>query len=188
MPAIQVHLAIANRYIEKHEIEDKEEFLKGSIAPDFQMPKDKSHYSMPHPNKEDLIEGGKTKTDINRFLAENKIKTDYNKGILLHLLTDKIFFTEFFDEEYYKKTSYLQFCSDLYTSYSTISDYIIKKYNIVFSKELKEKIEENIRKSRKEKNVDSVHGNEIIDKDKLDKFIERMSDIDLEKYYKTNLK
>ena len=39
MPSHQIHLAIAKRYIEKHEVEDKEAFIEGSIAPDFVKPK-----------------------------------------------------------------------------------------------------------------------------------------------------
>ena len=39
MPSIHIHLAIAERYVEKHEINNKNELLEGSIAPDFVRPK-----------------------------------------------------------------------------------------------------------------------------------------------------
>ena len=49
MPSFNIHLAIANRYIQKHKIENQKEFLEGSIAPDFVENKRLSHYTIESP-------------------------------------------------------------------------------------------------------------------------------------------
>lgn len=181
MPSHQIHLAIAKRYIEKHEVEDKEAFIEGSIAPDFVKPKEISHYTIPT-SKEDLLEHLKAKVDLNRFLRENKIKTDYDKGMLLHLITDKIFFTEFFSEEFLKNTDYHEFTEDLYTSYSQMNGYLEEKYHIILKEELAEKIRQEIEESKKHHKVTAKVGKNIVPLDELDIFIEKMSDVNLEEY------
>jgi len=181
MPSFQIHLAIAKKYIEKHEVQDKDAFMEGSIAPDFVRPKEKSHYTIGIPN-DDLVENAKNKVDLKRYLKENKVETDYEKGVFLHLLTDKIFFTEFFDEDYYKQTTYQEFCEDLYISYNKTNSYIEEKYHIVLKKDMIEKIREDIEKSKKEKKVILQEGKNILPLDKIDAFIERMSNVNLEEY------
>jgi len=181
MPSHQIHLAIAKRYIEKHEVEDKEAFIEGSIAPDFVKPKEISHYTIPT-SKEDLLEHLKAKVDINRFLKENKIETDYDKGVLLHLITDKIFFTEFFSEEFLKSTNYHEFTEDLYTSYGKMNGYLEEKYHIILKEELAEKIRQEIEAAKKHHKVTAKVGKNIVPLDELDIFIEKMSDVNLEEY------
>lgn len=184
MPGFHIHLAIGNRYIEKHEVKNKEQFLEGIIAPDFED-KDKSHYTR-RIETNSLIEHLKNKVIIEDFFKQNKVQTDYQKGILLHLLTDKLFFTEFFPKEYMEKISYKDFTKDLYTSYGETNDYIAKKYHIQFSKELAEKIEKDIEENRKRKNMTDEKGNNIIPINKLEEFIEKVSDINLDEYIARN--
>ena len=135
MQSFQIHLAIAKRYMEKHEIQDKDAFYEGSLAPDFVRPKEKSHYTIETP-KENLVEHLKAKVDLNRFLKENEIKNDYDKGVFLHLLTDKIFFTEFFEEEFMRNTDYKEFTENLYISYNETNPYLVEKYQIVLNREM----------------------------------------------------
>ncbi len=183
MPSFQIHLAIAKRYIEKYKIEDVKKFIEGNLAPDFVVPKSKSHYSIEH-QTDDLVESTRGKVNIEKFLAENEIKTDYDKGVLLHLLSDKIFFTEFFDIEYLKNTKYEDFCKNLYDSYDKSNDYLKEKYPITLEKELADKIQQNLNNLFKLKEVkEKKKVKNILPKEKLNAFIERMSDIKLEEYY-----
>lgn len=184
MPGFHIHLAIGNRYIEKHGIKDKESFLWGIIAPDFAENKTKSHYTKPSKPNASIIESSKNKVCIEDFLKENEVKTDYEKGVFLHLLTDKIFFTEFFPIDYLESVTYEQFLKDLYTSYGLTNAYVEKKYQIKFSKELLEKISLNIKENAKKKHIEGQKGNNIIPIDKLDEFIEKMSDISVKDYLK----
>ena len=68
MPGYAIHIAIAQEYIKKHpkEVINKEEFLKGTIAPDLESNKNKSHYG----------NWGNYKIDIylDKFLKDTKIK------------------------------------------------------------------------------------------------------------------
>lgn len=181
MPSFQIHLAIAKRYTEKHQIEDKEAFIEGSIAPDFVKPKEISHYTIPV-QTEALWDHLEAKVDLNRFLKENKIKTDYDRGVLLHLVADKIFYTEFYSKEFIESTNYHQFTKDLYTSYDQTNEYLEGKYHIVLKQPLAEKIRKEIEGSKKHQQVSDETGKNIISLDKLDAFIERMSDVNLEEY------
>ena len=127
MPGFQIHLAIGERYIEKHDIKNKRQFLKGILAPDFVQNKSISHYTI-KTSKENLKEYLKNKVNLEEYFKQNNPKTDYEKGILLHLLTDKLFFTNFFPDEYIENITYQQFCKDLYSSYDETNHYIEEKY------------------------------------------------------------
>lgn len=180
MPSIHVHLAIGKRYIQKNKVNNTEEFLKGIVAPDFAKSKEKSHYTVIRKSKGNLIEDLKYKVNIEEFLKENRIETDYEKGVFLHILTDKIFFNEFFEEKYLQNVGYKKFAQDLYYSYSIINLYLEKKYNIIFSEEEAKKLEDNIQEAKKLKKIDNiVKGKNILPIDKLEEFIEKMSDINL---------
>lgn len=181
MPSFQIHLAIAQRYMEKHTIEDKDAFMEGSIAPDFVRPKEKSHYTIGI-STDDLIKNARNKVDLKRYLEENKVETDYEKGVFLHLLTDKIFFTEFFDENLLRHSTYQEFTENLYISYNQTNSYIEEKYHLVLKQDMIEKIREDIEKSKKEKKVILQEGKNILPLDKIDAFIERMSEVNLEEY------
>ncbi|MCI9177708.1 MAG: hypothetical protein HFJ28_03900 [Clostridia bacterium] len=183
MPGFHIHLSIGNRYIEKHKVENEKQFLAGVIAPDFEE-KEKSHYTKAC-TSDRLIEHLKCKVSIEEFLKEHKLENDYEKGWLLHLITDKLFFTEFFSKEYLENVEYQKFTNDLYASYGKTNSYLEKKYHIEFSQELRERIEQNIQESRKQKKMgEPKSGQDILPIEKLDKFIEEVSNIDLEQYKK----
>ena len=183
MPSFNIHLAIANRYIQKHKIENPKEFLEGSIAPDFEENKRKSHYTV-YSSKDTIIEHLKNKVSIENFLKENEVKTDYEKGVFLHLLTDKLFFTEFFPIKYLEKTDYKEFVKNLYFSYHETNDYLIEKYNIKFPKKFLDRSEEIIKEKEKSKQIQSGNEQLIIQENDLDKFIEYVSNINIDEYIK----
>lgn len=151
MPGFQIHIAIGKRYIDKYnEIQNVEEFLDGVIAPDFVEDKSKSHYTVKTP-KENLKRYLASKVNLETFLQENKVESDYEKGVFLHLLTDKLFFTEFFPDEYIKNVDYITFCKDLYTSYDETNHYLEKNiiYNLIIQCRKKSKRTSKILKETK---------------------------------------
>ena len=81
MPGFVIHLAIGQEYLRKQNKNYSEEFQKGIVAPDFIDDKSKTHY-------------GKSPryTNLEKFLDNNKIDTDFNKGFFLHLITDYLFY------------------------------------------------------------------------------------------------
>ena len=44
MPGYIIHIATAQEYLRKHKKEFSEEFIEGTIAPDFTNDKSKTHY------------------------------------------------------------------------------------------------------------------------------------------------
>ncbi len=180
MPSIDIHLAIGKRYIEKNNVKNKEEFLKGIVAPDFAEEKLISHYSTNKASDDNMIERVKDKVDIIAFLNKNKVETDYEKGVFLHLYTDKMFFEKFFSTKFLKNTTLKEFCENLYCSYQETNAYLEKKYNIQFTQEDREKIAANIKNSRMRNDLSQeIIGKNIINIKKLEKFIEKMADVNI---------
>lgn len=152
MPGIHIHLAIAKEYLKHHpEIKNKEAFYEGSIAPDFAEDKKESHYTKETSN-EDLINYLNNKVHIFPFLQTTNVKTDYNKGLFLHLITDKLFFTKFLDQNYLKSVTYSEYINDLYYSYECTNPVIINHYQLPMEK-YEQRIEENINKMKKVRGI-----------------------------------
>lgn len=117
MAGYVIHLAIGEEYIRKYkgDIKEKEEFLKGIVAPDRTDNNLKAHYG-----EKDSVES------LKNFLINNKEKldTDYIKGYFLHLFTDYIFYGKYFARGHY------------YNDYDRTNKVIIEKYNVKVPKEL----------------------------------------------------
>ncbi len=181
MASFNIHLAIGKRYIEKSQnVKDRDKFYKGIIDPDLVDDKKTSHYTGIQ-SKSNLFEYLENKVKLIKYLKNNDINSDYQKGIFLHLITDYLFFNNFFDNDYLETTSYEEFCKDLYYSYEITNQYIEEKYKICYAN-FETEINNNIKKDKKEKNIGQEKRKNLLPVDKLDKFIEYVSNISLEKY------
>ena len=118
MPSYVIHLATAQEYLRKHNREFSQEFMLGSIEPDFTTDKSKTHY-------------GKSPayTNLRNYLESNRIDTDFNQGYFLHLVTDYLFYNYYLDK--LKKP-------EIFDDYDIISKPIIEKYNVVLPQKVKE--------------------------------------------------
>lgn len=178
MASFQIHLAVAKVYFENHTIKNCQEFIKGILDPDFAIDKDISHYS--DSNRGTTLKSHlESKVNIKKYLIENKINSDYKKGEFLHLLTDYEFFHHFFEEEYIKNISYDDYCKDLYYSYVETNQLLKELYPLSLE-EFQERIDYEIEKNQKEKESNNYIGNNILPKDKLNKFINHLGTINLE--------
>ncbi len=180
MAGFHIHLAIAKRYAEKNNITDTKSLYKGSVDPDLVEDKSISHYS----GKQDstkLIDYLANKVLLYEYLKGHVVDNDYERGVFLHLITDYLFFNDLISKEYLREVAYAEFCKDLYTSYDMTNDYLIKTYDIDFG-DLKDVLEDNIKKNKKDKRTENSMGNNILPLPKLDAFIEQVSDINLEDY------
>ncbi len=180
MAGFHIHLAVAKRYAEKNNWQDTKELYRGTIDPDLVTDKSVSHYSGKQ-DKANLIDYLENKVNVYEYLKNHEIKTEYEVGIFLHLITDYLFFTDFMDKNYLKNITYDDFCKDLYASYDATNEELLKVYSIELG-EFKEVLEKNIKKSKKEKKTEASVGNIIFTISDLKAFIERVSDIDLETY------
>lgn len=181
MASFGIHLAIGKRYCEKVGMTDGvKEIYRGIIAPDLVENKMVSHYSG-ELVKGDLVNNLPNKVLLTNFLTNENIDTDYQKGVFLHLITDYLFFNDFFDKEFIAGVSYLKFCEDLYYSYDTLDKYLVEKYSLDYS-DFSDALSENIAKTMNKFQIDKEEYSNILPTDKVDEFIERVSSIDLEKY------
>lgn len=187
MASLNIHLAIGKRYIEKNNnINNIAEFYKGTLAPDLVQNKIESHYTSCL-DKSNLEYYLSKKVELYDYLTDNKEENDYETGVFLHLITDYLFFNTFFDEKYIKGIDINTFNNDLYHSYDNTDKYIEEKYNLELT-DIFEEMNSNKEKNRKEKNTLYNNGKDIIPIDKLDIFIENISNIDINNYRNKILK
>ena len=140
MPGYTIHMAIAKQYAQKHntEIKNKEEFIKGSIAPDMNEnldgpaeDKSKTHYG----------KWGKYEvtTYIDDFLNDTKIdlQQDFWKGYFLHLITDYYFYNKYFKEEHQKM---IKNNDRFYYDYDCLNRELIEEYELTILDNIKKYI------------------------------------------------
>ncbi len=182
MAGFVIHFAVGKEYAEKQGgITKLEEFYAGILAPDLAPDKQKSHYTHSI-NRADLKDHLAKKVQLHEYLKENSFKTDYDKGVFLHLVTDYIYFNHYFDEELIKNSTFYDFFQKMYKSYDCTNDYLIEQYRIKespYSKVLIDEIE-NAKIVKKDFNVEE--GENILNTSDLTAFIDFVSSIDLEKY------
>ncbi len=170
MPGFTIHIAIAKEYIKKHktEIHNIDEFIEGSIAPDYipiinkKITKSMTHYG---------FWGDWTRDDqmihLDKFLEDEKVdfNTDYWKGYFIHLLADDYFDRIYFREEARQaKKNQETFHED----YDCLNEEIIKRYDV----RKIEKIDKYMKKIKKEP--------KYLKLEKIVQFIEEMSNINIE--------
>lgn len=175
MPGFNVHIAVGNEYMKKNNIKNRLDFLKGIIIPDLSLDKSKSHYSGPI-DKSNLINSLKNKVNLRQFVLCNNIDDDYTKGFFLHLLTDYYFYNYFFEKKYLKNVSWDKFKNDLYYSLDKCDLYIKRKYRIEYEIYKKEILDDFNKYKDYRYSNDSEN---IINLDQLNKFINKISSIDL---------
>ncbi len=142
-----IHLAIGKRYVDINHVIDVKGFLKGCIMPDL-LDKEKSHYGDSSSNP-----------DFQKFLTANRLKTAYNQGYLLHLITDYLFYNRYLRE----------FSDEIYHDYNKLNEFLIKKYNIDIPPEIREMVGDEKGKPK------------ILTEDSIGRFIEAIANIDLQK-------
>lgn len=180
MPSFNIHLAVAVKYSEKNNINYKEDFYRGSIDPDLVKDKAISHYTGMR-DKNHLRQYVFEKVRLNEFLKENKVETDYEKGVFLHLATDFIFYQEFLSDEYLAGVDFDGMIQDLYYSYRVTNPYLEEKYNI-HSLNLDEVMNNNIKQTLTRMHVDNTQGTNLLPEAKMENFISKMSKLDIESY------
>ena len=190
MPCLAIHLAVAKKYLEKHQDENLEDFILGTIAPDINLDNineyingvssDKnSHHFGNNYETNDLIEYMKKKVDFNRFFEFNNINTSFLKAYFLHLLCDYYFFGEYIKDDRLSGLSLMDAVKIGYNDYNLITPKLIKKYNLDIPYQIKDIISK-----------EGIGNLQILDEDKVDEFINDMSNIDLydemKKYNRSN--
>lgn len=120
MPGYVIHLAVAQEYLRKNNKKKTDDFMLGSVEPDFTTDKSKTHY-------------GKSPayTNLKKYLESNKIDNDFNQGYFLHLVTDYLFYNYYLDE--IRKPQ-------IYEDYDMTNKFLIEKYKIDLPRKVEDKV------------------------------------------------
>ncbi len=168
MPGFVIHLAIGKQYIKKHkdEINNKEEFLKGIVAPDLNKEmtnraenKNKTHYGNWLEHQE---------IDLRKFLQNEKvnINLDYWKGYFIHLITDYYFCNITFNKEFQQL---LENRDSYYYDYDCLNGVLTSKYGIkIYNKYISKQVQYINDKPK------------YLKYDKIIDFIEKISDFNIQ--------
>ena len=173
MASFMIHLAAANEYLKNHVIDNKDDFILGVLAVDLAQDRIKSHYTK-YTDKTDLLEFLSGKVSLEDYLVENTVKTDYDRGIFFHLVTDYEFYTSFLNKEKLKSLDYTTFKEYIYHDYESINNHVKSKYGIV--------LPESIKKYDISNGDDNCY---LIDRNELDNFITSLGCINLDDYMNT---
>ena len=188
MPCLAMHLAIAKEYLNKHREEDEKEFILGTIAPDIDMKdinkyikgvnSDKnSHHFGENYNTTDAIEYMRKKVNFDKFFSYNNLSTSFLRAYFLHLISDYLFFGEYITHEDIKGMSLVEIRDKGYADYNRITSKLIEKYNLVIPESIKE--------------IVSGYSDgelEIIQEEQVYKFIEDISNININEFKNNILK
>jgi len=176
MASINMHLAIAKRYIEKHPnaIQNERDFYDGNVAPDLAEDKEATHCGK-RCETNDLVKRNKEKVNLQKFLLTNTLQNDFNKGMFLHLYADWIYYNDFLDMEYVKTASFKDFANDNFFTMDLYNKFLIEKHGLSFAMtSMEHEILEIIAAYGK-----NVGGKLIFSQETLENYIERVSSVDL---------
>lgn len=172
MASASMHLAIAKEYYKMHNTLDYDKYMAGNLYPDTFKNKDESHYTDKNRGK-DMVSHLKGKVNLYNFLQEHNIKDSFEFGWFMHLVTDYLFFQECFTEEYLLGHSFDEFRKDLYYGYDCLANHVEEKYNLVL---------DDYKAYPNERHQGIGYKDCIFTIEMIDKFIERVSSIDMDKY------
>ena len=102
-------------------------------------------------------------------------------GIFLHLITDYLFFNDFFDNDYLINITYDDFVKDLFYSYKYVNNYLENKYKLDLN-QFGDKLTKSIKNDINTKKSECNDFKNILEFDKLDLFIEKVSSVNLNEY------
>jgi len=167
MACLAMHLACAYEYLKNNNIEENADFIKGTLAPDLDKNKIDSHFGCNQPATT-LRQKLENKMDILKAAKAINLDSYYNRAYFLHLICDDIFYRFVYSEEL-EKVSLDKINQYFYDDYDFTTHYIINKYKITIPDEIK-------------KLIKSREGNsKIFTNSAVDKFIEQIGKVDLEK-------
>lgn len=139
MASLVVHYAIAKEYAKYNQVDNFEEFLEGSLYPDT-VEKSASHFSVKYYTQDPLaIFTGKV--NLKAFTEKHQLDSDFNKGYFLHLLTDFVFYHEYYVKKFIKGGLAKYRNYELDKEYDKLNRPICEKYELDISL-----VPENLRK------------------------------------------
>lgn len=113
------HVAIAAEWLARHPdaVGDVGAFLDGTVEPDLAGDKEKSHFGC-REFTGDIVARNSKKVGVGKFLSTHSVKSDYERGVLLHLLTDEEYYTKLLPNDIIRTRGWDEYANDVvYTWY-----------------------------------------------------------------------
>ena len=165
MACLAMHLAIANRYLNKHPNENVDDFIKGTLAPDLADNKIDSHFGETK-KPTSIREMLEYKMNIVDAAKVNLLDSSFSRAEFLHLITDDIFYRFVYSKELENCTP-AQIKQAMYDDFDFVTSYIVNKYKIELPDQIKSLV--NVKEGK----------SQFFTKKDIDSFIEVISCIDL---------
>jgi len=128
MASLAMHLAIAEEYMKRNAVQDRNLFLDGSLAPDLGSDQIASHFGS-YEKPKTIIEFLKTRMNLAKYLEEVQISNDFDSGYFLHMIADDLFYQYLYTEEVESKTPE-QIRKEVYSDYDFVTQHILSFYKI----------------------------------------------------------
>lgn len=197
MPTYFTHLAVAKRYAEKNNLtgNDAKEFFLGNVAVDLysdgsEIHKRARHYYKPEPHTRTVENLFKNRVDFDKYFANNKVQTQFERGYLMHLIVDNFCYHEVLDLQRFisENKKGIRGRGIIVKSFDSVDAHLQKRYNLDYNMAgVKREILECLDKWAKRNAAQGIHSElNLFDTKaavkKLDDFIEKISSVDLDAF------
>lgn len=134
MACLAMHLAVAEKFLDKNKNENSDEFINGTLQPDLERDKISSHFGTDK-KPETVRQMLEYKMDIVKAAKMLELNNSFNRAYFLHLICDDIFYRFVYNEKL-EKWSPTEIKQAMYDDYDFVTKYIIDKYKIKLPKQL----------------------------------------------------
>jgi hypothetical protein len=132
VPTIYTHLAIAKRYMERNAVQNAGDVYDGSVMPDIEKDKEKSHYGGSRTESGDIVQRNAEKIGLKKFLEQNSDDNDLNNGMFLHLYADWVYYNEMLPKEKIRKMTWQEYTRDLVFTFGFYDKVVATRYDLNF--------------------------------------------------------
>ncbi len=126
MPGLSIHYAVATHSTKQNNITNLQDYINGSFYPDLDQ-KLSRHYSDPNVNPE-TITGLQKKVNLQAYIKEHSLNSDFEKGYFMHLVTDYLFYHDLCIKMYHKDSSMLSLLGHWLAEYNGINTIVYNNY------------------------------------------------------------
>ena len=136
MPSQITHLVIAKKYLAKNQglpsaIRDVKRFLDGTVLPDLDKNKSRSHYGV-RTERTDMLKRNAEKVNPQKFLQTHDLSDDLDKGQYLHLYVDYQYYNVFLHDYYATSVGMDEDSNNMYQTTRRDDQYLIDRYHVAY--------------------------------------------------------
>jgi len=188
MASTLTHLAVAQEYARKNPelVKNLQELYDGVVMPDLGLDKQFTHYLDEKDWSSDSMRFITEPAEMEKFVLHDPLDRDLSLGILLHLYTDELYYSDkLFQPQDLENTTRQQFRTKHGKTMDVMDIFIAEQYGTSYkltSPEIEEELSNNLAQFRKNNPVqDDVNAEELFfTSQDMEDFIEQTSSVDLQ--------